>query len=489
MYRSFLLTTLLTTACISIGFCSPHGYTQKVSEKLVKPLASVKPKSKDAYIKHPFTQALISTYNTSVTLRSKAKEVYQQAESVNQALAGWKPTVQATGTASHIYTDNQAQNRNNPPQNAFYTSPLSGQVQVQQNLFSGWGTVAQTAQAEAAVFAKMADFNKAEQDVLVEAANAFLTLWLKEAVLQLNKKNVDLKSATLEQVRARSGVGELTLTDVAQAEAELAGSIAKRINAEADVLTARATYVRVVGEAPTNLTPPRDFLGFMEIPKARDDAIQQSLRNNPSIQNAWQASKSAEAAIDVAQASLLPSVDASIAGNQGLQGSNGDSRQASATFQVQLKIPIYQGGAEYSKVRSARQGYSKSKIDLASLRNQTIEATVQVWEKWQSAKDQIEQTKIQIEAQQLTLEGVRQEFMVGEKTTKDVLDAENNLLQAETNLVTAEQTYFLATYQLLAAMGTMTPRYLDLPVEPYPIQAQYEEIRQKWIGFGTPSER
>jgi outer membrane protein len=422
-------------------------------------------------------------------LRAKAKEVYQQAESVNQALAGWKPTVQAVGSASHVYTDNQAQNRYNT-KSTTYSSPLQGQVEATQNLFNGWGTVAQTAQAEAAVFAKMAEFVRTEQDVLVEAANAYLTLWLKKAVLQLNIKNVDLKKATLEQVKARAGVGELTLTDVAQAEAELAGAMSKKINTEAEVLTAHATYVRVVGEAPTDLTPPREFLNTLEIPKLRDDAIQKALHNNPAIENAMHASKSAEAAIDVAQASLLPSVDASISGSQYLQTTNNpDSRGTSATFKVQLKIPLYQGGAEYSKVRSARQGYSKAKVDLASLRNQAIEQTVQVWEKWQSAKAQIEQTKIRIEAQQLTLEGVRQEFMVGEKTTKDVLDAENNLLQAETDLVTAEQTYFLTTYQLLAAMGLMTPRHLDLPIEPYPLQAQYEEIRKKWIGFGNPSER
>lgn len=444
--------------------------------------------SKKSYLEHPFIKTLMATYMTNPSLRAKAKEQYIQAEKVTQAKAGWRPNVSASGSLGHQYNDAQAQNQYNR-KSTTYSSPITGGINLNQALYASQ-TGAQIDQAKAKAFAGMADFSKTEQDTLVEAANAFLTVWLKGAVFTLREKNVVLKTATLEQVKARANVGELTLTDVAQAAGEQANAFATKTAAAAELATARATYLRIVGEAPPHdMTPPHYLMSHFPIPPTLEAVIQLALKNNPSIQKASYDVKFGEAGLDLAKAGFKPTVQLDIDGQQGLHSSNPDSRGRSASLKLNLKMPLYQGGSEYSKYREARQNHTQSKLALAQVRTQIIEAATQAWEKWDSSKNQIEQTKVQIKAQALSLEGVRQEFMVGEKTTRDVLDAENKLVEAETNLVNAEQTYFLATYQILSVIGHMTAKQLALPVELYPIQAHYDKTNDKWIGFGDYSER
>lgn len=457
------------------------------------PLAEDSPKAEDRIViqdkmkklpDHPFLRALVSTYNTNPTLEAKAKEQYQRAEKVNQALAGWRPSVNFRGSIANQYNDNQASNAQNRKA-TFYTAPKVANVEVSQSIFAGGQTVYQTKQADKNVLAGMADFTATEQRVLLDSVTAYLNLWLRRSILSLRDKDVMLKETNLEQALARQKVGASSSTEVAQAESELAFSKANRITALAEMQAAEAAYIRAVGEVPGELPPPRELITQYAIPKDMDSYIKACLTNNPTILNASYTAQSSKAGIKTARAAFSPKVDLEARGQQSVQQGNADSRSRNGSVLLSLTIPIYQRGTEYSGYREASSKYKQDKVSIAVARRTVRNDAVQAWHNWKAALLRIDENKRRIEAQQAALDSIRSEYEVGEKTLRDVLDEENKLLEAQTNLVNAEQTYFLSIYQVLSGLGMLTAEYLALPVEPYALKAHYLHVRNKLFGLSS----
>ncbi len=380
-------------------------------------------------------EALAQAYTTNPVLDAQRASLRATDELVSQAVSGWRPTVQVAGQAGAEQSDS---NRLSDTQNL---NPTSIQLQASQPLFRGFRTMNSTSQAENTVLSGRAQ---------LEASND------------------------------RFRVGEITRTDVAQSEAAVSGAISAVSQAEANLTASRAAYQRIVGKWPENLTPPP---ALPKVPPSEDEARSIALSDNPSLAASRLAELASADAVKVAKGALLPT--ASLVGSvarfeeQSVEGDQLDT--ASITAQVQ--VPLYQSGAEYSQIREAQEQHSQSRIEIANAERKVVEGVATSWELLRAATAVIVSSRDQIRANEIALDGVRQEAAVGSRTTLDVLDAEQTLLDSRVRLVRAQREEMVAAYQVLAAIGRLNAVSLKLPVQIYDPTANYNEVRDQWIGI------
>jgi outer membrane protein len=303
-----------------------------------------------------------------------------------------------------------------------------------------------------------------------------------QQVLALNVNNEQVLAKQLQATNDRFRVGEITRTDVAQAEAALAGATAQRQTSEGQLQTARGTYQQVVGFLPPgDLVEPQP----LALPaKNEQDAIALAATNNPTVIAAMFNDAAAKDAVDVAFAQLLPQI--SFQGqmfqtdNSSLRNSQSNGYQAL----LQLSVPVYQGGQEYSAVRQAKQSEQQTAKLIEDARRTAVQNAVQSWETLAAAKASANSTRAQIQANSIALEGVEREAIVGSRTTLDVLNAQQALLQSQVTLVQNLAQVVTASYQVAGAIGRLTARDLNLPVPLYDETAYYNAVKNKWVGLG-----
>ena len=434
--------------------------------------------------------ALSAAYQSNPDLMTQRAQQRATDEQVPQALAGWRPTVTAQGTYSAVRSRANIET----PAGASLTAhsrPLTGSVTLSQNLFAGGRTVNSTAQAEHAVEAGQNSLLSAEQTILLNAVASYMDVIRDQGVVDLNKSNVEVLKRQLEATQDRFRVGELTRTDVAQSEARLSGSKTSLRQAEAQLTASRASYEKIVGHAPADLAKPAPAAN---LPQSEDQARAYAERNNPDLKAARASEAASRSAVSVAKGALLPTFDvqaqyqyARDPSSSALSSTAVRSSDESSLMGV-LTIPLYQSGSEYSKVRAAKEQASAALMQIASVQRLVDEAVRDAWEQLRAARSNIISSQEQVKANEIALEGVKQEEQVGSQTTLDVLNAEQELLNARVALVSAERDEVVAAYNLLAATGQLTARQLQLPVKYYDPQVNADDVRDKWIGFGTASD-
>lgn len=435
--------------------------------------------------------ALSAAYQSNPDLQAQRAQQRATDEQVPQALSGWRPSVQAQGTYSAVRS---RANLDQPIPGTSITShsrPLTGSVTLTQNLFAGGRTVNATKQAEFAVEAGQNSLLSAEQITLLNAVAAYMDVIRDQSVVDLNKSNVQVLQRQLEATQDRFRVGELTRTDVAQSEARLSGSKTSLRQAEAQLTASRAAYARVVGHSPEMLEKP---VAAPNVPQSEEQARMAAERNNPDLLAARATEASSRAAISVAKGALLPSLDvqaqyqyARDPSSSSLSSTRIRTSDESSVMGV-LTIPLYQSGAEYSQVRAAKQQASAALLQISSVQRQVDEAVQNAWEQLRAARSNIISSEEQVKANEIALEGVKQEEQVGSQTTLDVLNAEQELLNARVTLVSAQRDEAVAEYNLLAATGQLTAQQLQLPVKYYDPKVNAEDVRDKWIGFGSADD-
>ncbi len=423
------------------------------------------------------TDAMSAAYNTNPDLGAQRARLRQADENVAQALSNWRPTIRVTGEYGRGWF------RNNTTLLQWQRlKPKAGQVEIVQPIFRGGRTLAETRATDQEVLAERALLVSQEQSILLAAVTAYVDVFSAEALVKLRANNVNVLNQQLTATNARFRVGELTRTDVSQAEARLAGSQADLTSAQADLAAARANYLRVVGMPPGTLVEPT-ALG--EPPKTEEEAIAIAGDRNPSVRSAVYREAAAGYRVNMAIGELLPSI--SIIGSAArLYDSNVEGDRADRAEVVgQISIPIYQGGAEHSRVREAKQLVGQRRLELDSARRQAIETATRVWRRLEAERARVQSITSQINAAGVALEGVRQEAQVGSRTTLDVLNAEQELLNARVTLVRAKRDALVQHYTLLSTIGALSAQALNLPVERYDEEEYYKSNKGRWIGLGS----
>ncbi len=418
--------------------------------------------------------ALVTTYLTSPRLEAGRSELRQVDELVPQALSGYRPSLFLNGEVTG--------ERSTVRQGTVFDQNRLGRsvnLTLRQNLYSGGGTQAQVSQAENQVRAQRARLYGLEQQVLLDTVDAYTAAYRDQVVLDLALNNEERLKRQLEATRDRFEVGEVARTDVAQAEARLSRARADVEQAKADLASSRAFYERVVGEAPSDLKEPK-ILEALPTTQAETRAI---AAQNPDIVAATFDLYAARDNVDVQFSSLLPSLD--------LQGVVEYSDEPTASIEwgrtaalgLNLSVPLYQGGGEYSRVRESRQRVRQQRDQLESAHRSVQELVTASWERLLAATAAIQAFKSEVRANQIALDGVQQEALVGARTVLDVLDAEQELFTSQVNLVRASREEILASYQLKLAIGQLTVEGLMLPIEPFDPVAYYERNRTRLFGI------
>ncbi len=454
------------------------------------------PENKHHALNDSITQAMIDAYKTNPQIKAQRSAVRALDEGIVQAKAGWRPTITgnlAAGIGRNNYagdTIDETINRQQTATTATKNQFVSAGVELRQNLFTGGGTVYQTREAKSRVMAARAALADEEQTVLLQACQAYLDLMTNIAELELLKQNEETLRKTLEATTQKYDIGEETLTSKAQAEGRYADAKARRKSAEATLDGTRATFERITLRKPGNLSKPNSP---SNIPANLDEVLERTRLNFPKIIQAMNDETAARHAVDVRESELLPKLD--LVGNSNARRDRNKNRLQGTQFefnknplndrtwghslQVQLTVPIYEAGLTRSQRRQAAETAEQARIGIERMRREAMEQATQAWNLFKSAHANVEFYRTQVRANQVSLDGTREELEVGSKILLDVLNAINQLVESQRALVQAERDYYLASYQLLYFMGDLTARGQKLKVDYYDPKEHYNATKNR----------
>jgi len=426
-------------------------------------------------------EALVSAYNTNPQILAERSNVSAVDEGVPQALAGWRPTVQFTGSAGFERLENQPPAPPSAPP-TLTIQPKTVDVNVTQPIYQGGGTVAKTAAAEQAVEAERARNAALESTIFFDVVQSYFDVLRDQATVNLNINNEQVLRRQLEATEDQFRVGSLTRTDVAQAEARLAAARASRQQAEGTLASDRANFARFVGHAPQNLEQPELH---PVLPQTRDDALRLAATKNPNVLAAVFNEEAARSTVTATRAQLLPSLNLVTDVNRAQETVSNGRETTTGSVVFRVTMPLYEGGQIYSQTRQAEEKVAQSLGLTDDARLAAVQAATQAWETIQSARASTFSLQSTISADQVALEGVRQEQRVGSRTILDVLNQQQELFSDQVSLVDAQHDLAVAEFNLAQQIGALSAVNLGLPVKLYDVREHYDSVRNKWIGFGA----
>lgn len=438
--------------------------------------------------------ALAHAYQNNPQLNAQRALVRATDEGVPQALAGYRPRIAATANISAqtntVVTRSGPTTPPTPATDAFQSggsTPRGFGATLTQNLFNGFQTANRTRQAESQVRSAREALRTTEQSVLLSAVTAYMNLLRETAIFDLQRSNLEVLQEQLRQTKQRLESGNVTATDVYQSEARLSVGRTQLFAAEANYRTARAVYRQVIGIEPGKLHPATSVDRF--IPRNLAAAMAAANAEHPTVTTAQYNMDVALHQIRIAEGALYPTLSllGSIQRNYDIALTTPENFTASVGGQ--LSVPIYQGGAEFSQIRQAKETLGQRRYDLDLARDQARVTVAQAWAQLEASKGTIVATQGQVKSAESALNGVREEARLGQRTTLDVLNAQQELVNARVAMVGAQRDRVVNSYTLLAAIGRLSPSVLGLVVASYDAQTHYHQVRDAWTGIRTPDGR
>jgi outer membrane protein len=436
--------------------------------------------------------ALVRAYQNNPQLNAQRAQVRSTDENVPQALSGYRPKVAVTASVGEQYTDSNTTQGGSPTQivrSEFHglNPPRSAGLTVTQTLYNGQQTANKTRAAESQVSGAREALRLLEQTVLLSAATIYMDYLRDAAIVEVQRSNVRVLEQTLKQTRDRFDVGQVTRTDIAQSEAQLAAGKTQLLAAEATLTTTEANFRRIIGNEPQALAPGSPVDRFL--PGSLPAAVDLSLIENPNVTAAMFGIDVNYLQVKVNEGALLPTVSLQASVQQSYETTLTAFRSFGAAAAAQLSVPVFQGGAEYSLIRQSKENLAQQRLVLEQTRDQTRANTVTAWGQLVAGKAQVVSGQAQVDASKLALTGVRREATVGQRTTLDVLNAQQALVNARVALVTAQHDRVVASYAVLSSVGRLSPQVLNLPTGVYDPSVHYHQVRDSWVGVRTPDGR
>ncbi len=419
-----------------------------------------------------FDESLVSAYATNATLDAARQELRAVNESVPQALAGYRPTLDAFANAGAAYEFTE----DDDPAAA----TAAAGVTLTQPLYRGGRTTAGVSGAENRVLSQRETYRGAEQDALLQAANAHLNVLRDQQILGLTRENEAKLTEQVSAFRRQLKAGAATKTDIAQGESRLAQSQAGVATAEADLAASRAIFSEVVGTAPEALKPMD--AGRFSIPASRDEMLTLALENNPTASAAYYAEIASQFDVDVAAGWSKPQADL-VGSVQYFSGDDDDIDDEFAVGRVEVRVtvPLYDGGVYGSRTRQSVNVADQRRAQLLAARRQVEREANVAWDGWTAARIRVERFASAVESARAAVDGLRKERRLGERTAIDLLDGEQELLRASIALAEAETDLLSARLQMLASVGAFTADRLELNTEAYDVEADFQGVRDRWL--------
>ena len=436
--------------------------------------------------------ALVRAYQNNPQLNAQRASVRATDENVPQALSGYRPRVALTASAGYQYLDTLLTSGGTPTaivrtDTHGANAPRSAGLTVTQTLFNGQQTANRTRAAESQVSGSREALRFLESSVLFAAATIYMDYLRDAAIVEVQRSNTRVLEQTLKQTRDRFNVGEVTRTDVAQSEAQRAAGKTQQLTAESNLTTTRANFRRIIGNDPVALAPGSPVDRYS--PGTLSGAVDLGLVENPNVTAAMFGIDVNYLQVKVNEGALLPTVTLQASVQQSNEQTLAISRSFGASAIAQLSVPVYQGGAEYSLIRQSKETLAQQRLVLEQTRDQTRANVVTAWGQLVAGKAQVASAQSQVTASEIALNGVREEAKAGQRTTLDVLNAQQALVNARVALVTAQHDRVVASYSVLNNVGRLSPQVLKLATTVYDPSVHYQQVRDSWYGVRTPDGR
>jgi outer membrane protein len=429
-------------------------------------------------------EAMVKAYQSSPQLNADRARQRGTDENVPQALAGYRPQIVASlGAGLQAVRDLL-------PVNTIQTAtlrPWTIGVTVTQVLFNGFKTANSVRVAEFQVQSGREALRNTGQGALLDAVTAYMNVLANQALVEAQRTNVSVLREILATTKRRLDAGDVTPTDTAQAESRLSRGLADLNAAEVALAISKATYTQVIGDAPSQLAAatPVDRLS----PVSLAASVETANHEHPAVLGASYDVDVAQTTIKVAESSLLPTV--SVQGSASRTVETDTSLTTTSTDQAsiigQINVPIYDGGTAASQTRQAKEMASQSRMVLEQVRNQSRTAVVSAWVSNEGTKVALTAAESEVRAADVALQGVRREAQGGQRTTIDVLNAQQDLTSARSRLIQAQRDRVIASYTLLSAVGRLDVHTLNLNTPDYLPDLHYHQVRDAWHGVRTPS--
>ena len=420
--------------------------------------------------------ALAAAYQTNPRLDAERARLRATDEDVSREESGYRPTINGS-------LDVGDQTSTSKP-NSFtsgHSSPVGYSISARQSVFNGFRTTSGVAEANATVKAGRENLRLIEAAVLLEAVTAYADVVRDTEIVRIRETNAASLGRELDAAETRREVKEVTKTDVAQAKARHARATSAADLAKANLKTSRANFERVVGHAPTGLGSPA--VRLKPLPKTIEDAWLIGEQQNPNVNQAQFREEAARYAVDKVRGELLPDVSVEASFSHRDDPNAAFQQQEATSFSGRVNIPLYEGGEVRARVRQAKQTQVSRLVEIEQARTEAQANITTAWSRMTAARAQIKSDRIQVDANQMALEGVREEEKVGQRTLLDVLDAEQEYLNAQIDLATSRRELVVASYQLLSQIGSLNAETLELRSDVYDPQVHLEGARANWFGI------
>ena len=426
--------------------------------------------------------ALAKAYLSNPDINQQRAAVRVSDENVPRANAGFLPSVTASANAGlqRTYLEDA------PQTGGTNSRPRGYQVSVTQPIYNGDRNGNSVRQAESGVLGAREQLRNTEQNVLLSALTYYMDVLRDAAILDLQRSNVDVLQEQLRQTKDRFNVGEVTRTDVAQAEAARAGAQAQALSAQSNLQSAMAHYRQAVGDEPKSLSPVSPVT--RPLPRSLQEAVAISQTEHPAIVASLHGVDAAELAIKINEGALYPTVGLSGSVTKSFDPAQAapGARALTGYVGAQISLPVYDGGLSYANIRQAKEQLGQQELSTDLQRDKVRAAVVAAWGLNQNSQGIVRAAKAQVEAAEVALAGVREEAKVGQRTTLDVLNAQQTLLSARVQLVTAQHDQVVNSYNLLSAVGRLSVKTLGVAVAKYDPRTHFDQVKSKWFGVRTP---
>jgi outer membrane protein len=405
-------------------------------------------------------EALAGAYTLNPTLNAARADQRALDENVPISRANGMPSLQIDGQYRELLKNAQAS----------FIAPerlASATAQLNVPLYTGGRVKNAIKAADSRIDAGQADLRATEASIFSQVVGAYMDVIRDEALVRLNRNNVQVLGVNVQATSDRFEIGDLTRTDVAQSQARLAIAESDLRVAESNLITSRENYIALVGKPPVDLQPPPPL---PNLPDSVEMAVAIALEQNPDLEAASSRVKASKFDVDVAEGSRLPTVGAFGQGQYtdylgtlgSVPGGSAQQGQSSAVAGLQVTLPLYQGGGPGAQVRQAQARQSAALEREIAIERDVVSQTRAIYASLVASNQVIESSSEAISANSLSLEGVRAENSVGNRTILDILNAEQELLRAQVQLITARRNAYVAGFSLLAVMGQAQAENLGL---------------------------
>jgi len=432
--------------------------------------------------------ALALAYAGNPDLNQQRAGVRVSDENLPRASSTWRPTASVIGEVGYNYMNSTSNTTGTLLNQKDSSVPRGYGLNITQTIYNGNRTINGVRQAESNIFGAREDLRNTELNVLLNGATAYMNVLRDTAILDLRKNNIIVLEEQLRQTRDRFNVGEVTRTDVAQAESSLATGRSDYFAAQGNLQTSIANFRQVIGIQPTRLEPARTIENLL--PRNVDSAVQIGLAEHPSIQSVLHSVDAAALQVKLVEGELYPTVGVTASAQKEL-AANGYPHYDIFNAQVlgQITVPIYEGGEVYARVRQAKESLGQARLQADLQRDSIRAGVVSSWGQLDAARAVVQSSRAAVKAAEIALDGVREEAKVGQRTTFDVLQQQQILVNARVTLVSAQRDRVVASYAVMASIGRLSAQNLNLNVVVYDPTIHFDQVKDKWIGLRTPDGR